>query len=439
MRLIRLSLALTAAVALAFVAASSAAVPKGTTSPQTHEVVFFSNQLNPIEEAEKVRSIMLKRFPHRVDFVTTSDDRAFEDRIVAEARAGRGRVALVGALHGNFVSLRDQNVFSDVSDVRRQLATAGIPANLLNLGRVGTSQQLYIPWMQATYIMVANKQVLPQLPKGADRNRLTYGQLRQWAKNIRAKFGVGRLGFPAGDTGLFHRFLQGFFVPSFTGRNVTRFKSAEAANGWQYLRTLWPYVHPQSLTYGFMQDPLLTGEVLLAWDHVARLKNALVTRPQDFVTFPAPAGPKGRAYMPVLAGLGVPKSSPDPTTAKALIRHMLSVSTQAQTLSAVGFFPVRSGKLSKRLGAGLLKEASAVNRTLNAKDAMPSLLPIGLGGEGGNFNRIYRDTFTRIVLQRQDIRTVLDEQGAALQEIFNKTSAKCWAPDPVSSGACRVG
>jgi multiple sugar transport system substrate-binding protein len=118
---------------------------------------------------------------------------------------------------------------------------------------------------------------------------------------------------------------------------------------------------------------------------------------------------------------------------------MLSVSTQAQTLSAVGFFPVRSGKLSRRLGPGLLKEASAVNRTLNARDAMPSLLPIGLGGEGGNFNRIYRDTFTRIVLQKQDIRTVLNEQGAALQEIFNKTSARCWAPDPPSSGACRVG
>ena len=30
-------------------------------------------------------------------------------------------------------------------------------------------------------------------------------------------------------------------------------------------------------------------------------------------------------------------------------------------------------------------------------------------------------------------------QGAALQEIFNKTNARCWAPDPASSGACRVG
>ena len=80
-----------------------------------------------------------------------------------------------------------------------------------------------------------------------------------------------------------------------------------------------------------------------------------------------------------------------------------------------------------------------MKRTLNARDALPSLLPIGLGAEGGNFNRIYRDTFTRIVLRNENIRTVLAEQGRALQGIFERTGARCWAPDRPSRGACRVG
>ena len=160
--------------------------------------------------------------------------------------------------------------------------------------------------MQATYVLVANTRALPLLPRGADRNRLTYGQFLQWARNIRQRFGVGRVGFPASDQGLFHRCLQGYFVPSFTGRNVTRWNSASAVAGWRYLKQLWPLVHPQSLTYGFMQDPLLNGEVMLAWEHVARTRNALLQRPQDFVVMPAPAGPRGRAYMPVLAGTGGP-------------------------------------------------------------------------------------------------------------------------------------
>jgi multiple sugar transport system substrate-binding protein len=141
----------------------------------------------------------------------------------------------------------------------------------------------------------------------------------------------------------------------------------------------------------------------------------------------------------VLAGLAIPRNAPNPAAGKALIRHMLSVSTQAQTLGAVGFYPVITARLSQRLGPGLLKQATAVSRTQNARDALPSLLPIGLGAEGGNFNTIYRNTFRRIVLNNENIQTVLRDEGAKLQAIFTRTGAPCWAPDPPSRGACRVG
>jgi multiple sugar transport system substrate-binding protein len=374
-----------------------------------------------------------------VQFVPAASDRIFEDRIIAEQQAGRSTISVLGALHGSYVTLRERNTLMPLNDVARQLTRARIPRSFMNLGRLGTRNQQYIPWMQATYVLVANTRALPLLPRGADRNRLTYAQFLQWARNIRQRFGLGRVGFPASDQGLFHRFLQGYFVPSFTGRNVTRWNSAGAVAGWRWLKQLWPLVHPQSLTYGFMQDPLLNGEVMLAWEHVARTRNALLQRPRDFVVMPAPRGPRGRAYMPVLAGLAIPRNAPNPAAGKALIRHMLSVGTQAQTLGAVGFYPVITARLSQRLGPGLLKQATAVRRTQNARDALPSLLPIGLGAEGGNFNTIYRNTFRRIVINNEDIRTVLRDEGAKLQAIFTRTGAPCWAPDPPSRGACRVG
>ena len=100
-------------------------------------------------------------------------------------------------------------------------------------------------------------------------------------------------------------------MPSFSGGFVTTFRSKEAVAAWKYMRQLWQYAHPQSLSYEFMQDPLLSGEVLLAWDHVARLKTALDQRPDDFVAFPVPTGPEGPAYMPVLVGLAIPKNAPN--------------------------------------------------------------------------------------------------------------------------------
>jgi multiple sugar transport system substrate-binding protein len=403
-------------------------------------VTFVSSQLNPVPEQEAFRNILLQGFRGRVEAIFPANDAAFENRVRAEAQAGRGSIDLLGALHGSFVTLQDAVPLLDLSDVVRDFTRgkSAINPEYLRLGRLGTNRQLYIPWMQATYVMVANKRAIQYLPRGTKATRLTYAQLNQWARNTERQAGRERVGFPAGANGLIHRFFQGYLVPAFSGGVVTTFKSGGAAAGWNYLRTLWDSVHPQSLAYDFMQDPLLSEEVLVAWEHVARIKTALERRPNDFVVFPSPIGPRGLAYMPVLAGLAIPRSAPNPNGAKALIRHLLSLSTQARTLSAVGFFPVVAGRLSRRVSAGLRLESNAVKLQQQSPRALPSLLPIGLGAEGGNFNRVYRDTFTRIVIRKEETTRVLAEQATALQQIMDKTGAPCWRPDPPSRGACRV-
>jgi multiple sugar transport system substrate-binding protein len=39
------------------------------------------------------------------------------------------------------------------------------------LGKFGTSEQKFIPWMQASYVMAANKKALQYLPEGAAGGR----------------------------------------------------------------------------------------------------------------------------------------------------------------------------------------------------------------------------------------------------------------------------
>ncbi len=409
-------------------------------SPQQDagDVVFFSNQLTQVTEVNAVRNTLLKGFNGDAEFIPTpvGQGQVFFNRVEAEAQAGRGTVSLLGALHGDYLVI--QKHLTDLTSVASQLKNSGIPKDLMTLGKLGTRRQLYVPWMQATYIMVANRRALQYLPKGADINALTYGQFHQWAKNISDRTGQKRVALPAGTNGLIPRFFQGYLLPSFSGGVVTTFKSKGAVSGWQYMRSLWRYAHPQSLSYNFMQDALLSGEVWVAWDHVARLVNALRTRPEEFVAFPAPKGPKGRGYMPVLAGLAVPKTAPNAAGGRALIRWLTGTATQARTLGSVGFFPVVGSRLSKQLGEGLLKMNFAVRKAQRAKDALKSLLPVGLGAEGNNFSRIYTDTFVRIVVRNENIQKVINEQAVLLQAIMDKTGAPCWAPDPKSSGPCKV-
>jgi multiple sugar transport system substrate-binding protein len=414
---------------LALAGLSMAALLPAAPAALAQDVVFLSTQLRPIEEAQKVRDVLLKGGP-RTNFVTEEPAR-LNVRVEAESRAGTRSFSVIGALHGELAGL-PAGALDDVGDIMAKLKDRGMPDAIANLGKLGGGTQAYIPWMQATYIMAANKQALKHLPAGADINTLTYAQLAQWAANVRQATGERKLGFPAGPTGLMARFFQGYLYPSYTGGVVSTFKSPEAEAMWGEFKALWANVNPASTGYNFMQEPLASGAVWIAFDHIARLKDALSAKPDDFVTFPAPAGPKGRGFMPVIAGFSVPKGAPNRAGAEALIAHMTSPAVQLAHAREVGFFPVVKADLPADMPAGTKLLASAIAAQAGSKDALVSLLPIGLGAKGGEFNKVYNDTFQRIVIRGEDIKAVLAAQAAALSAIMTETKAPCWAPDKAS-------
>ena len=51
---------------------------------------------------------------------------------------------------------------------------------------------------------------------------------------------------------------------------------------------------------------------------------------------------------------------------------------------------------------------------------------------------MFIDTFTRIVINNEDVQPVLDDQGGKLQALIDQAGAACWAPDPPSNGPCKV-
>src|SRR6516164_4272789 len=378
---------------------------------QTGRLIFLSTQLRPIEEAQKMRNVILKDFPREVDYIT-EQPQEFSVRIEAEEEGRTHTIDLVGALHGELQSLVSLDALAPLDDLAGKLPRRGIPDSLLALGKFGTAHQLYIPWMQASYIMVANKAALPYLPGGADIDALSYDELAAWAGTIEQQTGKRLLGFPAGPQGLMHRFFEGFLYPSYTGGVVVPFRSEAAEAMWTQFASLWKSVNPASTTYDFMQQPLLSGDVWIGFDHVARVLDALRQKPNQFVAFPAAAGPKGRGYMPVLAGVAVVQGAADMSGAMALIDYLARPETQIDIARNVGFFPVVKADLPPDLDPGIQLGAGAIEKTQSAKDALTALLPIGLGQRGGEFDKVFMDTFQLIVLRGQQPRAVLETQSA---------------------------
>ncbi len=407
----------------------------GGLSAPAQEIVFTSNQFTPVEEQEWANKTLLAKFTQetgiQVRFITEAEG-PYVDRLLAEARAGRGTIDVTGTLHGIYPVLVSGGAVREMAPTQKQLDDRKDRTFYKDLLAVSKMEgiQAFVPWMQATYVIAASKAALRYFPSGRDPMRMTYDDLLAWGENIKRATGQRRLGFPVGPRGLYGRFLHGYIYPSFTGSQVKRFKSPEAVEMWSYLRRLWGVTHPSSFVYEFMQEPLLLGEVWVAWDHVARLIPALRQRPDDFVVLPSPAGPKGRSFLSVVVGLSLTKTAPNPEAGARLIEYLTRPATQAITLQGVGFFPV-SPEAGKVVPSGGLKVmADGVNAQGDAPDARTALLPIGLGARTGEFVPIYVDTFRLIAIEGRKIDEVLAAQARKLEELFRAQNAPCAPPDP---------
>jgi multiple sugar transport system substrate-binding protein len=401
-------------------------------------MTFFSTQFTPVEEAERFRHILASSVDGDVSYVT-SDAGPFATQIRTQVDAGSVRASLVGGLHGDLAPLAD-GYLTDLTDLLDGLGDLGWPAEFLRLAKVGTDRTWYVPWAQASYVICARKETLEHLPPGADVNTLTYDQFLDWA--IAARRANGNrpvLALPGGPKGLLHRFTQGFLLPSFTGGQITTFRSREAVEAWKYFRELWRNTVPTSTTYDFIQEPLASGEASIGWDHVARLINAPQADPSNWFMAPSPRGPAGLGYLVVLLGIGIPMGAPESDFAHKVIAALSRPAAQLDLLRANAFFPTVRVDLPGDLTPAITMEAAAIERQRTAQDAIVALPPTGLGTREGEVTKVFKDCFQSIVLDGADIRSTLDSQSRIMNGLLAEIKAPCWTPDPPSDGRpCEV-
>jgi len=397
------------------------------------KVNFGSTQMTPAAEREfmiRLLGSFSKSSGVEVDFLNFEYTDLLS-RLEAEQKAGKIVLNLIADLQSGLYTMGSKGLLTDLSQVNFTGKT--FISTFDKYTRVG-SQKIFIPWLQATYVMAVNKKAFDYLPDGLSRNdvmnatvKWTYDALLEWAKNIQEKTKQPRLGFPLGPKGLWHRFLHGYIYPSYTGAQVVRFDTIRAVTMWNYLRDLFKYVHPACTTWDSMDQPLLREEVWIAWDHTARIKQAIVERPDDFIVVPVPRGPMGRGYIIVLVGLAVPKAA-DTTESLKIIDFLTGPEAQTAILENVGFFPVIKEAVGRIPSGGLKILAEGVSKQSAARDSIVCFIP-GLGAKGGEFNETYRQAFTRIVFNKENPTKVTKELAPKLTGLFKEVGAPLPSPD----------
>lgn len=414
--------------------------------PAHADVLLFSSQANTLEESNAVRNLVVRGHSDDVEFIGVQKEPwASRMEVEGKANASRAKIGLSMGLHGQFSGL-DQYLddHNDIVSSGKVDALKNSNPALLELAKLGGDAYKYIPVMQASYIFAANVKAFDYLPEGLTRAQVesgeyTYAQLLAWGKKMKAETGANKVAFPAGDGGLIHRFFQGYLYPSFTGGVVTTFDNDNAQKMWAYFDELWEVVDKRSEAASHMQELLLLSDgPWVVFDHTSRLKDALDKKADEIVALPAPSGAFGKGFMTVLAGLSIPKNTPDRNESVKLLEYMMKPGTQVNMLLATGFYPVVNVSLPKNMPASSTASAGAIATQSSAGDSLPALLPSGLGDKSGLFSKIYTDTFQQIVLRNKEVGSILPRQTRALNRLMKSVDAPCWAPDAPSEGACQV-
>lgn len=387
---------------------------------------FTSTQMVPAAEQKFAKGVLLKGFADEsgvtAEFIPMEYHELFT-RLSAEIAAKKVTISVVGDLHGGLDLMNAKGLFDDLTGITLPGRTF---IKALEDYAVMAGRKVYIPWMQATYVMIVNKKAFEYLPAGLTAEdvtgaseKWTYYALLNWSKNLKDAFKGPKLGFPMGPKGLWHRFLHGYIHPSFTGYQAAAFDSLRAVKIWEYLKELLPYMHPSSSVWEAMDEPLLKEEVLVAWDHTARVKSALIEKPEDFAIVPVPCGPQGRGYITVAVGLAIPVDAPQKDNAIKLIDHLTKPEVQVKILENVGFFPTVK-EAEGAIPVGPLKIlATGVLAQSGAADSVMVMIP-SLGAKGGEFTATYRDVFTKIVVEGADIGITITEAADKLRAIFKE-------------------
>ena len=101
----------------------------------TSDIIFLSTQMNPLKEAGKMRDVILKDFPGKVDFRPNDNSYRFR-QIKSVLLSNPSEAILIGALHGDLVKLYEENALQPLNDIFSGLEKEGV------FGKPGEAEQV---------------------------------------------------------------------------------------------------------------------------------------------------------------------------------------------------------------------------------------------------------------------------------------------------------
>ena len=367
-------------------------------------LVFSSRLFSPPREQEFFINEVIKPFEEEhgvtVEFAIIDDDKLL-DRAEAQQASGHVTTDIICAHNGKMPDWMDAGWVQDLTPLVESWTDRNFsPTFESDTNRDG--KQYFLPVGADVYLLLANNKALDYLPEGADLDNLTWEEYAQWAVDMAAAEGEGKVcitGIPMKSW----IYQYGGTALSY-GAGFPDANSAEAAEAWKIWETIGKGngFAPTVMNIDSCVDPMMREEAWLTVFHNARAGQVYASNETQFTLAPAPSGSEGIGTIAGVSGYAIMKDAPNYDLAVAFLEYITRPDIQVKIAKGTGGFIPPVQEALDYMGDEAIDEVIS-KAVLVLENGIASGVPAYLYQDWGAVKQCFDDVFADTILEGKDV------------------------------------
>lgn len=307
--------------ALMFIALSVVALVGCKKDPV--ELVIYSDFAREVAEKETYRNEIFEAFEKEnnviIRFETLAQAEDTFNKVDSEQKAGNHTIDLLISHYGTMEDYISAGYMENVSALEDELDDRTF-LSAFDGSTVSNGNRYFFPINSDVYLSYANKSAFDTLPTGLTKADILAGNYT-WEDYAAWAAAIGGNSTMLKGEPLKQLLYQVGGMALSNGGTFPNLNDAGNLKAWQDIISMKANIHPESATTLDSSAMMASGSVVLAFDLMTPIANAVNAAPARYEVFPGPQGSSGKAGSIAGGhGIGIVKNAPHQELAEKFIK-----------------------------------------------------------------------------------------------------------------------
>jgi multiple sugar transport system substrate-binding protein len=286
------------------------------------ELVIYSDFAREVAEKEIYRNEIFEAFEEAnnvtIRFETLAQAEDTFNKVDSEQKAGNHTIDLLISHYGTMDDYINAGYMVDVDDLEQELDDRTF-LSAFNGSTVSNGNRYFFPVNSDVYLSYANKTAFDTLPAGLTKAEILAGDYT-WQDYAAWAAAIGGNSTMIKGEPLKQLLYQVGGMALSNGGSFPALGDAGNLKAWQDIYAMRNNIHPESATTLDSATMMSEGTVVLAFDLMTPIANAVKAAPARYEVFPGPKGSDGKAGSIAGGhGIGIVKNAPNQEMAEKFI------------------------------------------------------------------------------------------------------------------------